>query len=121
MISNDSDAASRKRMITERLDQLSTLQLQAVETFLDELLAKTQSESLSTHKKQDREQGSKSSHESVNPNWNAWQEIFEEADQLPASEPTEVGLSKKQRREVISADLERKFDSMSKTCQKDAV
>lgn len=120
MISNDSDAALRKRMM-ERLDELSTSQLQAVETFLDELLAKTQSEALSTHGKQDGEQGSESSHKSVNPNWNIWQKIFDEADQLPTSEPTEVGLGKQQRREVISADLERKFDSMSKTYQKDAV
>jgi TATA-binding protein-associated factor Taf7 len=100
---NRQETQVAKDIVIEKLNQVSPELIQTVSNFLDHLL-ETQKKALATDAQSDIDEISRGE-------WiTTWDQWFEEVDELPLSDPSQVNLTKAERRELIAEDVAKKYD-----------
>jgi hypothetical protein len=99
---NRQETQVAKDIVIEKLNQVSPELIQTVSDFLDHLL-ETQKKALATDAQSDSDEISRDE-------WvTTWDQWFREVDELPASDPSQVNLTKAERRELIAEDVANKY------------
>ncbi len=99
---NRQETQVAKDIVIEKLNQVSPELIQTVLNFLDRLI-ETQKKPLATGS------GSESDKISRDEWVKVWDQWFEEVDELPLSDPSQVNLTKAERRELIAEDVAKKY------------